>query len=241
MNFLGSTLAVITMYTALVPGTAGLGVGFIRGGLAVMFDLAGKLGDTLTYTQTANDRFIQLGNVGASLAELVEDYQENLLETVTLIQGNATLFNAACSEGGFSQRITTSLTMQASTLYKQLQVFILSTALKANGIVAARSTGVHVLDFAKQTDAITCESFTEFGNCYQWWYDEAAGNTYSLHNPNDISNTQITLTNAINDNGWANMSDIFNVENCSGQTPTFDSATLGITCMVSYSRCTYNQ
>lgn len=54
-------------------------------------------------TQTANDRFLQLGDVEANLSELVKDFQNALLDTVSTIQGNHTYFIQAGSKGGFSQ------------------------------------------------------------------------------------------------------------------------------------------
>ncbi|KAF7548410.1 hypothetical protein G7Z17_g7072 [Cylindrodendrum hubeiense] len=240
MKVLGSTLNVVSMFTGFIPGASGTAVGFIRAGLSSAFDLSGKLGQTLGVTQTADDRFIQLGEIGASLAGFVEDYQTNLLNTVQEIQGNHTLFLAAASQGGFSQRVTTSLTIQSSELFKQLQLFVLSSALKANGIVSTRSTGVKVLDFAKETSEISCEAFSAGGNCNQWWYDEAAGSTYALHNPDDTENTHVDLTFAIYDNGWATLDQIFKIEDCAGKEPEFDSATLGITCMATHGWCEWN-
>ncbi|KAH6954230.1 hypothetical protein FAVG1_02297 [Fusarium avenaceum] len=240
MNILGSTLGIVSIFTGLVPGDAGVAVGFIRGGLAAAFDLSGKLGKTLVQTQTANSRFIQLGDIGASLAKLVEQYQQNLLDTVKEVQGDHTLFLAACQEGGFSQRVTTSLTIQASTLYRQLQLFILSNALKANGIVSSRSTGLNALDVAKNTDAISCDGLSPGGNCNQWWIDADAGNTYALHNPNDWRNTQVELTQAIHDNGWADLAQVFKIEDCAGKGPEFDSKTLGVTCLAAHNWCEWN-
>ncbi|KAF5021883.1 hypothetical protein F66182_6074 [Fusarium sp. NRRL 66182] len=240
MNAIGSTLSAVSLFTGLVPGSEGLAVGFIRSGLGLAFDLSGKLGQTLTTTQTANDRFIQLADVGSSLAKLVEEYQQNLLETVKEVQGNHTVFLAACSEGGFSQRVTTSLTIQASTLYRQLQTFILSTALKANGIVSSRSTGVNALEFAKDTDAISCTGLGPGGNCNQWWIDTDAGNTYAFHNPNDWRNSQAELTQAIVDNKWADLSEIFKVEDCAGKEPAFDGKTLSVSCLASHNFCEWN-
>ncbi|KAH8733749.1 hypothetical protein BGZ61DRAFT_514997 [Ilyonectria robusta] len=240
MKVLGSTLNVVSIFTGVVPGASGVAVGFIRSGLGAAFDLSGKLGETLGVTQTADDRFTQLGDIGSSLAGLVEDYQSNLLKTVQEIQGNHTLFLAAAGDGGFSQRVTTSLTIQSSQLYKQLQLFVLSTALKANGIISSRSTGVKVLEFAKETGDISCEAFSEGGNCNQWWFDEAAGSTYALHNPKDWENTHIDLTFAIVDNGWATLDQIFKIEDCAGKEPTFDTATLGITCMANHNWCEWN-
>jgi hypothetical protein len=117
-------------------------------------------------------------------------------------------------------------------LYHQLQTYILSKSLQANGIVSSRSTGVKVLELATQTDNISCEDFGEGGNCNQWWFDSAASNTYALHNPSDTHNTQVDLTVAIYDNGWATLDEIFMIEECAGVDPTWDNASLGWKCMV---------
>ncbi|SCN92222.1 uncharacterized protein FFB20_12062 [Fusarium fujikuroi] len=239
MNILGSTLGIVSIFTGLVPGDAGVGVGFIRAGLSAAFDLSGKLGETLTKTQTANDRFLQLGDIGSGLAKLVEAYQNNLLETVKLVQGDHTIFIAACQDGGFSQRVTTSLTIQASTLYRQLQLFILSSALKANGIVSAKSTGLNAQTRATDTGgAISCDALDPAGNCNQWWIDGA--DTYALHNPNDWRNNQIELTKAIVDEGWATLADVFKVEDCAGKEPTFNGKELGVTCLATHNWCEWN-
>ncbi|RKK95494.1 hypothetical protein BFJ68_g14780 [Fusarium oxysporum] len=239
MNILGSTLGIVSIFTGLVPGDAGIAVGFIRAGLGAAFDLSGKLGETLTKTQTANDRFIQLGDIGSGLAKLVEAYQNNLLETVKLVQGDRAIFIAACQDGGFSQRVTTSLTIQANTLYRQLQLFILSSALKANGIVSAKSTGLNAQTRATDTGgAISCDALDPAGNCNQWWIDGA--DTYALHNPNDWRNNQIELTKAIVDEGWATLADVFKVEDCAGKEPTFNGKELGVTCLATHNWCEWN-
>jgi hypothetical protein len=240
LSVLTSTLGVVSIFTGVIPGDAGLGVGLIRGGLSAALDLAGKLGKPLKITQKANDRFIQLGEIGSSLSKLVETYQQNLLDSVKEIQGDHELFLAACGDGGFSQRVTTSLTIQASTLYRQLQLFILSSALKANGIVSSRSTGVIAMDVARDTGAISCDSLGPAGSCNQWFVDEEAKNTYAFHNPNDWRNTHIELTAAIIDEGWADLAEVFKIEDCAGKTPEFDSSTLGITCLATHGFCEWD-
>jgi len=230
---LGATLGIVSTFNGLVPGAAGTATGLILGGLGNVLSASQDLQNSLLVTQTANERFTQIGKIGSGLANFIEGYQNNLLATVQKIQGDDALFRATCGEGGFSQRVTTSLTIQASALYRQLQLFVLSQALQANGIVSSKSTGVNVLDFAKETTEIQCASLTSAGNCFQWFLDSAAGNTYAFHNPGDTENTQVTLTNAIVDNGWAPLDQVFKMESCSGQAPTFDPKTLSVTCLVS--------
>ncbi|KAH7305196.1 hypothetical protein B0I35DRAFT_454380 [Stachybotrys elegans] len=239
MNIFGTTLNVASLFSGFIPGGASTAVGLIHSGLTAALGFAEGLGDTLV-SQTSNQRFVQLGQIGASLAGLVEDYQNNLLAMVQEVQRNHEIFMQACGDGGFSQRITTSLTIQSSELYRSLQLFVLSSALKANGLVSSRSTGVSALTVAAETGQISCDSLSEVRTCNQWFVDEAAGNTYALHNPNDRSNTQIDLLVTIIDNGWATMDELFKVEDCQGQTPTFDRATLGISCLTTHGFCEWN-
>ncbi|KAL2070357.1 hypothetical protein VTL71DRAFT_13383 [Oculimacula yallundae] len=241
MTVLGATLGIVTTLAGVVPGGAATtGASFILSGIGNALGIAPELGTTLLVTQTANDRFLQLGKIGSGLASLVEDYQANLLKMVQTIQGDAALFNAAASTGGFSQRVTTSLTVQSSDLFHQLQLFVLSQALQANGIVSSRSTGVDVLEFAKETDQISCDAFGPGGNCNQWWFDPANKNTYALHNGNDRGNTQIALTQAIVDKGWATLDEVFKVEDCAGKGVTFDATKLGATCLATHGFCEWN-
>lgn len=216
--------------SGLIPGDAGQGAKILLGGIGAVLTLSKPANNQLT---KANDRFIQLGEMGTALAQLVSGYQDNLLKTVQMIQGNSTLFVAAGTKGAFSQRVTTSLTVQSGQLYRDLQLFVLSSALKANGIISSKSTGRNALDVAKNTKEISCTALDPGGNCNQWWIDVPAGNTYALHNPNDWQNTQIDLTKAIVNNGWATLDQIFKVEDCAGKGPTFDPATASIKCIVS--------
>lgn len=89
--------------------------------------------------------------------------------------------------------MTTSLTVQANDLYKQLQQYVLSEALKANGVVSTLSAGKDPRQVADDTGEISCDAFTSGGNCNQWYYDEAEGNTYAFHNPSSKRRNIIQL------------------------------------------------
>ncbi|KAK6222072.1 hypothetical protein QIS74_04327 [Colletotrichum tabaci] len=189
---------------------------------------------------SSNARFVTLGQVGSNLAQLVIEYQDSLQDSLKELQSNSTLFIAAAEPGGFSQRAVTSLNFEATTLYHDLQLYILSLAFKANGIVSARSTGVNALDYAPKTNgAISCPGLGPAGNCYQFWVDPDTGNTYALHNPKEYKNTYVDVLNKIHDKGWANLSEIFKVEDCAGKDPSFDGKTR-VTCLASHGYCEYN-
>ncbi|GKT94459.1 hypothetical protein Ct61P_12309 [Colletotrichum tofieldiae] len=189
---------------------------------------------------SSNARFVTLGQVGSNLAELVIEYQDGLQDALKELQSNSTLFLAATKPGGFSQRAVTSLNLEATSLYHDLQLYIISLAFKANGIVSTRSTGVNALDYAPKTNgAISCPGLGPAGNCYQWWIDPGTGNTYALHNPKDYDNNYVDVLNKIHDKGWANLSEIFMVEDCAGKDPSFDGKTK-VTCLASHGYCEYN-
>ncbi|TDZ54019.1 hypothetical protein CTRI78_v006597 [Colletotrichum trifolii] len=189
---------------------------------------------------SSNARFITLGQVGSSLAQLIIDYQGSLEKALKELQGNSTLFIAAAEPGGFSARAITSLNIQSEALYHDLQLFILSQALKANGIVSTRSTGVNVLEFAPQTlGSISCPGLGPAGNCYQFWLDPETNNTYALHNPKEYKHDHVDMMNKIYDKKWANLSEIFKVEDCQGKDPSFDGKSK-VTCLANHGFCEYN-
>ncbi|KAK1969983.1 hypothetical protein LY78DRAFT_722342 [Colletotrichum sublineola] len=210
----------------------------IATGLAVVTGMSSFF---MASTQGSSDaRFVTLGQIGSSLAELVIDYQKDLENSLKELQSNSTLFLAATEPGGFSQRAAASLNLESVSLYHDLQLYTLSLALKANGIVSARSTGVNALNFAPKTNgAISCPGLGPAGNCYQFWIDPDKNNTYALHNPGDIKNNYVDALNKIHDKGWANLSEIFKVEDCTGKDPSFDGKTK-VTCLASHGYCEYD-
>lgn len=236
---LGSTLGIVSTFAGVIPGGAGTAVNLINSGLSQALSLSKEVPDALL-KQTANDRFIQLGDLSSSLTKLVASYQLNLLDAVSKIQRDDATFRAAASKGGFSQRVTTSLTIQSDQLYKQLQLFVLSSTLKANGIVSAKSTGVNALNVAKDTDQISCTSPLSAANTCNQWFVDSEGNTYSFHNPADTSNNQVSLTATIIDEGWATMDQVFKNEACAGKATEFDIKTLGLGCVATHSSCEWN-
>ena len=219
-----------------IPGNAGRLPNVIAAGIVLAMVGFTELSDTLLQppTQTANDEFVQLGQIGSSLANFVTQYQSNILQMVEIIQGNSEIFSTICSTGGFSERVTYTLTDESTVLFQQLQGYILSLALQANGFVVSRSTGISALDVAGQTSNVNCPSYSSTGNCNQWWFDTDTYTTYALHNPYDPENDHAALTNQIANSGWANLSDLFRVENCTGKDVSFDQNTLGADCVVSF-------
>jgi hypothetical protein len=218
-----------------IPGVAGRLPNVIAAGIALALGTSTGLTNLLLDPmQTANERFVQLGQVGSSLAQFVTKYQENILELVQTIQGNATLFTAACSTGGFSQPITTTLTGESDELFHELEAYILSQALQANGYVITRSTGISALEVAAETSNVNCPSMSNASTCNQWWIDGDTHTTYSLHNPSDPENDHVTLTNQIINNGWANLTELFKVESCTGKPVSFNQNTVGTDCVVSF-------
>ncbi|KAJ1336146.1 hypothetical protein MN608_02894 [Microdochium nivale] len=238
IGVLTSTLGVVSTFAGVIPGGAASTVNLIASGISAALSLNPEVPEALL-KQTANERFIQLGDISSTLAELVADYQLNLLDAVSKIQRDDATFRAACGKGGFSQRITTSLTIQSNDLYRQLQLFTLSTTLRANGIVSAKSTGRSALTVATETDQISCSALSEGGFCNQWFVS-AEGDTYSFHNPADTTNTHADLTKMIVDEGWATLDDVFKVDTCAGQATAFDPATLGLGCVATHGFCEWN-
>lgn len=207
-------------------------------GLAVVTGMSGFFMSSISGTST--ERFILLGDIGSELATLVTEYQTSLEAALQELQNNSTLFLAAAEPGGFSTRAVTSLNTQSVDIFHDLQLYILSEALKANKIVSAKSTDIIALDVATNTDAIDCPGLGPAGNCYQYWVDEEAGSTYALHNTDDwgFDRDSVTILNKVVDSNWANLSEIFKVEDCQGKQPGFDGTK--VSCLATHSYCEWD-
>ncbi|KAF2768923.1 hypothetical protein EJ03DRAFT_110827 [Teratosphaeria nubilosa] len=193
------------------------------------------------YTQTAQTRFQNLATIDADLANLVSGHQQEVAKEVQAMLDNLESFIALCSPGGFSTRITLSLPGESTALYKSLELYTLSQALNANGIVIAKSPGVDPRGVAKKTGEIICPGFGPAGNCYDWWYDSKSGNTYAFHDPKSERRDFTDLINYIwSENIVTDMADIFLTEDCVGKEPSIDSTNLKPTCASNTKMCQYN-
>ncbi|KAJ0118423.1 hypothetical protein J7T55_009206 [Diaporthe amygdali] len=209
----------------------------VNTGLAVVTGMSSFFMSSISGSSTA--RFVLLGDIGSELATLVTEYQTSLENALKELQNNSTLFIAAAEPGGFSTRAVTSLNTQSVDIFHDLQLYILSEALKGNNIVSARSTDTIAMDVATNTGAVDCPSLSAAGNCYQFWVDEEAGNTYALHSTNDWGFDDSTdVLNKIVDSGWANLSEIFKVEDCQGKEPGFDGTK--VSCLATHKYCEWD-
>lgn len=208
--------------------------------VAVAFSMTSSLMSTFAGGGSSDARFITLAEVGSSLTDLVIQFQQNLATGVQEVQGNHTIFLAMTKDGYLSTRVKSGTIDQTVELFRDLQLYILSAALGANGIVSAKSTGVNALDYAAQAGTFDCPGLGPAGNCYQYWVDEEAGNTYALHNPYDWTNDYTASLNAIYDGGWANLSEIFRIEDCQGKAPEFNVNTFNMTCLASHKLCEWD-
>lgn len=189
---------------------------------------------------SSTERFVLLGDMGTEVTALVTEYQKSLEAALSELTGNSTLFIAAGEPGGFSTLSVTSINTQSVNVFHDLQLFVLSQALAANGIVSAKSTDLIAMDVAARTDLVQCPGLGPNGNCNQFWVDEAAGNTYALHNTGDwgFVDTSTGILDKIVAAGWANLSEIFAVEDCQGREPAFDGTR--IACLASHRVCEWD-
>lgn len=213
---------------------------FIVGNVATAFSMTSTLMSTFAGGGSSDARFITLAQVGSSLTDLVVEFQQNLSGAIGEIQGNSTMFLAMTKDGYLSTRVASGTISQTVELFRDLQLYVLSASLAANGIISARSTGVDPVAFAAEVGTFDCPGYGPAGNCYQFWYDEEAGNTYALHNPSDWTNSYAASLDTIFNSGWANLSEIFKVEDCQGAAPALDPTTLQMTCLSSHKLCEWN-
>ncbi|KAF2768569.1 hypothetical protein EJ03DRAFT_328221 [Teratosphaeria nubilosa] len=188
-----------------------------------------------SYTQTAEDRFTALANIGADLADLTAAYLKQVLEEVKTMQDAPEAFIALCSPGGFSQRVTIPLTDQSLNLSSTLEYFVFGEALTASGIVITKSPGIDPRTVPK----IDCKELSPKGNCGNFYYHN--GNTYSFHDPK-FSRDFTPLINFILDEGFVtDLANVFALEDCQGKGPTLDvkPPDWKQTCLMSTKICDY--
>lgn len=239
LTFLASFLVFAPL--ALPAAAAATAVtSFVVGNVAVSFSMTAALMGYFAGGGSSDARFITLAAVGSSLSDIVIEFQQSLAAGIAEIQGNHTIFLSLTADGHLSTRLKSGTIAQTVDLFRNLQLYILSASLSANGIVVAKSTGVNALDLAAQYGTFDCPGLGPAGNCYQYWVDQEAGNTYALHNPHKWEGNDYTATlDAIYAGGWANLSEIFEIESCQNAAPAFDPATLSMSCLASHKLCEY--
>ncbi|KAF2765291.1 hypothetical protein EJ03DRAFT_355018 [Teratosphaeria nubilosa] len=177
------------------------------------------------YTQTAQTRFHNLANIENDLGDM----------------NDVDSFLALTSPGGFSARVTIDLTDQSAALYKSMELFTLSEAMKANGVVIAKSPNTDPRYFDAVRKQIKCPGFGPAGNCYNHWYDPATNATYAFHNPKSAVQDYTELINYIWDNKIVdNMAEIFKIEVCSGKEPSLDKGATAVKCAMNAKVCEYD-
>lgn len=138
-------------------------LGLVNTGLAVVTGMSSFFMQSMAGSSDA--RFTLLGEIGTNLADLIVTYQDSLQNALKELQDHSDLFIAAAEPGGFSSRAAVSLNVQTNDIFHDLQLYVLSAALKANGIVATRTT-YSAVDFAPKTNgAVSCDSLSDIGTC----------------------------------------------------------------------------
>lgn len=248
-SLLASSFFFLSNFMAIVPIAAPLAVGetliagLVVNNAATSFSMTSSLMGYFAGGGDTDVRFTTLGTIGTDLSNLVVDFQTNLVKGIKEIQGNSTMFLALADQGVLSLRLKNGDVDQSVNLFRDLQVYILSEALASNGIISAKSTNVNALTFAPTTPGtVDCPGLGPAGNCYQFWVDEEAGNTYAFHNPADWTPKvdYVDMMNKITDQGWANLTELFKIEDCQGVTPSLNTTTLSMNCLASHKLCEWN-
>ncbi|KAH9843461.1 hypothetical protein Tdes44962_MAKER07358 [Teratosphaeria destructans] len=193
------------------------------------------------YTQTAQTRFYNLANIENDLGDMVSAQQKRISDEVRAAQDDVDSFLALTSPGGFSERVTVDVTDQSASLYKAMELFTLTEAMKANGVVIAKSPNTDPRYFDAVRKQIKCPGFGPAGNCYNFWYDTATNATYAFHNPRSAVQNYTELINFIWDNKIVeDMAEIFKVEDCSGKEPSLDKGATAVKCAMNAKVCEYD-
>jgi hypothetical protein len=160
------------------------------------------VGRCLYPPNSADSRFMQLGQLSEQLADLVDGYQYNLTAAVAAITSSSEYLVTFAETGAFSGALET-LQVESDHILQGLVTFVIAQALKANSMVITRAIGANPLELQQASDNnsqplaydLDCTSYDENGMCGTWWYDPSVNTAYSIDNLNHMNRDYGSMMN----------------------------------------------
>ena len=109
------------------------------------------VGRCLYPPNSADSRFMQLGQISEQLADLVNGYQHNVSAAVEAITSSSTDFITFAETGVFSGALQT-LQVQSDNILQGLVTYVIAQALQANNMVVTRSIGTNPLELQQASN-----------------------------------------------------------------------------------------
>ena len=143
-------------------------------------------------TGTMNSQIAQMIDLSSSLSGVVEQYQQNIADSVPLIVNDVETFINFASTGNFQINPLPDISSASDQLLTGLRTFVISRALTANNIIITRANNTNIASLAQNPNnglsyTTGCEKgYDSNGFCGPFWYDHTTNTTYSLDNLGDM-------------------------------------------------------
>ena len=145
-----------------------------------------NIGRYLFPTDTAESQLIQLADLSANFASILQQVQSNLNLTLVSVMANHTEFLAFAEQGNFSSK-PQFLSDQANYLYYAFNTYLISQAMNGNNIYAVIGKGTDPVKLATNGTQlaydIDCKNgLNEQSVCDAWWWSGNYNSSFTLDN-----------------------------------------------------------
>ena len=142
---------------------------------------------------TTETQITQMFDLSSSLGAIVQQYQQNIADSIPLIVNNVDTFVNFASTGQFQVNPLPNIAVASDQLLTGLQTFVVSRALTANNVIITRANNTNIAKLAAGANnglsyTTGCENGYDSNNfCGPFWYDNTTNTTYSLDGRGNIA------------------------------------------------------
>ena len=136
---------------------------------------------------TTDSQIAQMVDLSSSLGGIVQQYQQNIADSIPLIVNDVDTFVNFASTGQFQVNPLPNIAVASDQLLTGLQTFVVSRALTANNVIITRANDMNIAELAAGganndlSYTTGCENGYDSNNfCGPFWYDNTTNTTYSL-------------------------------------------------------------
>ena len=135
---------------------------------------------------TTETQITQMFDLSSSLGAIVQQYQQNIADSIPLIVNDVDTFVNFASTGQFQVNPLPNIAVASDQLLTGLQTFVVSRALTANNVIITRANNTNIAELAAGANnglsyTTGCENGYDSNNfCGPFWYDNTTNTTYSL-------------------------------------------------------------
>ena len=143
---------------------------------------------------TTQTQIAQMVDLSSALGGIVQQYQQNIADSIPLIVNDVETFVNFASTGQFQVNPLPNIAVASDQLLTGLQTFVVSRALTANNAIITRANNTNIANLAEGPDnglsyTTGCENGYDSNNfCGPFWYDNTTNTTYSLDSLQNMKN-----------------------------------------------------